>query len=350
MESRPHPGEIPAPPIPEPHDDLYVIHYSQQRAEDCTAATPSVSAIIVQHVLSGEQTTFAALHVAERLGIPPAELPETSQTLEREALEEFFGFLSHLPRADWIHWGMRLHSFGFGVLFQRARLHGVDSVGLPPGLRFDLANHLKRVYGRDFAPHPRLWHASHRNGAVGSAMLTEEAASAAWKAGHHSVLLRSLSAKVHAIARLYELVRGGRFQIGGREGSPSDGSGPSVTVGSPSFAEDQPPARTSSAPSVSDLVRALRQAGKKGKPLRASLVELMANVDSLPVEEVAAKVHGDPNASCKRIQANVRRTNAELEKLAADFRFKVAASYVHKIPAGETGEALPKCCREVACE
>src|SRR5262249_26946100 len=154
-------------------DDLYVIHYSQQRAEDCTAATPGVLAIVTQHVVTGHQQTFAALHLAEREGIPPAELPARQADLERRLLEEYVAFTAGLPRANWLHWGMRSACFGFEVLSQRARRHGLDPVEIPLARRFDLANYLKRAYGRDYAPHPRLWHASRRNGAAGLGLLSE---------------------------------------------------------------------------------------------------------------------------------------------------------------------------------
>src|SRR5262249_34047985 len=130
-------------------------------------------------------------------------------------------FTAGLPRANWLHWGMRSACFGFEVLSQRARRHGLDPVEIPLARRFDLANYLKRAYGRDYAPHPRLWHASRRNGAAGLGLLSEAEAAEAWAAGHHAALLRSLSLKVHAIARLYELVREGTFQT---EGDGSRGS------------------------------------------------------------------------------------------------------------------------------
>jgi hypothetical protein len=65
----------------------------------------------------------------------------------------------------------------------------------------------------------------------------------------------------------------------------------------------------------------------------------MADKRSSTVEEVAEKVHGNRNTNCKRVAANVRRTNKELEPLGADFRFKFSAGYIHKLPAGATDVA-----------
>jgi hypothetical protein len=108
-------------------------------AEDCVAATPTVSAIIVQNVLTDQQRTFAALHVAERDGVPVSEFLARHQELERGLLADFFTFSAGLPHATWLHWGMRKPSFGFEVLLQRARRHGLDPGEIPPGRLFDLA-------------------------------------------------------------------------------------------------------------------------------------------------------------------------------------------------------------------
>jgi hypothetical protein len=73
MERRPQPqpGEDPAPPLPALDDNLYVIHYSQERAENCIASTPTVSAIIVQHVLTNRQQTFRRAASRRARGRPP---------------------------------------------------------------------------------------------------------------------------------------------------------------------------------------------------------------------------------------------------------------------------------------
>ena len=132
-------------------------------------------------------------------GHPPAGLAgPTRPILERGMLDDFFAFSAGLPVLTWLHWGTaQLHSFGFEVLSQRARRHGLDPEDIPPERRFDLANYLKRLHGCDYAPHPRLWHAIHRNGVASPGSSSEAQAAEAWcRRQIHAALLRSLSRKV----------------------------------------------------------------------------------------------------------------------------------------------------------
>jgi hypothetical protein len=334
MERRPQPGEIPAPPLPEPDDGLHVIHYSKERAEECTVETPALSALVVEHFLTGRQSTFAAIQFAENLGIPPPEFLDHLRDLERRLLEAFIAFAAVRPGATWLHWGMRGAGYGIEVIRQRAGRYGLSPPGIPPEREFDLALYLKRTYGDDYAPHPRFWHASHRNGVASPRMLTEEQATVAWDKGHYATLPISLSDKVHAIVGLYERARAGTFRTGGVEPTPPGPSAPTDSSRSPTPEEAQPAGTGSPIPSVAEIAEALRRAGRRGKALPAALVEFMAERPSAPVEEVAERVHGHAGTDCRRVQANVSRTNRELERLAAPFRFRVAASYVHKEPVG----------------
>src|SRR5262249_44432444 len=107
--------------------------------------------------------------------------------------------------------------FGFDVLEQRGRLHGLEPVGIPLERRFDLDQYLKMRYGPNYAPDQRLWHAIHKNGVAKPALLSAEAAAAAWSRGDTASLADALSAKVAAIRDLLARVRQGSFLTGGIE-------------------------------------------------------------------------------------------------------------------------------------
>jgi hypothetical protein len=343
---QPQPGEIPAPPLPEPDDDLYVIHCTQERAEDCTAATPAVSAIVVQHILTGDQRTFASLHIAERERISPPEIPARLAELERCLLEDFFAFAAGLPRSIWLHWGMRGPCFGFEVLSQRARRHAVDPVEIPPERRFDLANYFKRAYGRDYAPHPRLWHASHRNGAACPGWLDENQAAEAWAAGHHAALLRSLSFKVNAIARLYELARSGSFQAGGFEslsgGEASAGlcsltpiggpSGPAM-VGATTVAERELLARKGGRePDEEELADRL---AADGHHYKSALVRHMKGREWADLEEIKERVQGDSTNRDGSVKGLASKTTRKVKLLGSTLEYRVRGHRLRKCRAGE---------------
>jgi hypothetical protein len=208
------PGPTPARPLPHlPERDarLFAVHYAQEKIENSVAQTPPVSAIVVQHVLTQDQRTFAAFKIAEAGGITPSEFPARLYELEGQLLREFFDFVAAHPEAVWLNWNMRGPLFGFEVLAQRARLHGLSPDNVPLERRFNLAGYLKVRFGDNYAPHPRLWHAIHQNGVNRPGLLNEEQAAAAWEKGEYAALLQSLSCKVDAIADLFDRVNDGIF-------------------------------------------------------------------------------------------------------------------------------------------
>jgi hypothetical protein len=205
------------PPLPAVNDDLHVIHYSSDLLANCPVQTPPVSAIVVQHFLTGAQMTFAVFTQAECARIPPAEVPGRFAELESEMLQLFADFVAGRPNSVWVHWRMRDAGFGFDVLTQRAAIRQVTPHGIPLARRFDLSNYLVRRYGDDYTPHPRLWNAVRRNLGAVPDLLDEAATAAEWQRGNHAAVLWSLAAKVGALARLFDRVRRGTFLTGACE-------------------------------------------------------------------------------------------------------------------------------------
>lgn len=199
------------PPLPATSRDLFVVHYSSDPLAARESRTPSISAILVQNLYSGTSLAFAGFTQAEAQGIPSSQFPDRLLEFERELLRDFAEYTATLPAAMWIHWGMKEAFFGFDMLTQRAKLHRQKYHNIPVERRFDLAHYLAQRFGENFAPHPRLWHAALRNLGPIPDFLDDEATAAAWESGEHGADLRSLYAKVNAIARLYDRVRLGRF-------------------------------------------------------------------------------------------------------------------------------------------
>jgi hypothetical protein len=217
----------PWPSLPALDENLYVVHYSSGLIRDAASGTPSVSAIVVQQILRRQPSVFAAIRFAEAAGITPAALPGDLPGLEKTLLEAFLEFVAAHPKATWLHWRMNQAQFGFGVLAQRARLHGLDWVEIPPERCFDLPSYLKRRYGDDYAPHPRLFGAFRLNGLNAPDLLDEEAAAEAWGRRDHVGLLVSLARKVDGIAILFDRARLGTFRAGAPPvDSPAPPEGP----------------------------------------------------------------------------------------------------------------------------
>jgi hypothetical protein len=189
------------PPLPAVTAHLYAIHYSQEVPENAPAHTPPISAIVVEHVQTCRQVEFTAFRIAERLGVPAGQLLDRLPELERQLLVEFFRFDAERPENVYLHWSMRKPLFGFAVLSQRARIHGLDAQEIPVGRCFDLASYLKRRYGDNYAPHPRLERALEHNGVRRAEVLDKAGAAAAWTSGEYAKLIAHLSGKVSGIAK-----------------------------------------------------------------------------------------------------------------------------------------------------
>jgi hypothetical protein len=236
------------PPLPERDGRLYAIHYSGELGQNSPAETPPVSAIVVQQLLTDEQHTFAAFRIAEQRGIAAFEFLTRFPELEKQMLRDFYEFVAAHPQVVWLNWNMRSLRFGFEVLAQRAHRHGVKPVEIPLERRFNVAGYLKGLFGDQYAPNPRLWHAIHQNGVNGLGLLNDFQAAAAWQKGEYAAILQSLSCKVEAIARLFDRVRLGTFQT-----CPTgpDTSPPSpFAIATPPAAEQVPPAHSDGADTV----------------------------------------------------------------------------------------------------
>ncbi|MDY3560227.1 hypothetical protein R5W23_001453 [Gemmata sp. JC673] len=103
-------------PLPAVTDELYVVHYAAGPRPNGYAPTPPVAAIVVRHVLSGTNITFATFTEAEVAGLPHDEFLTHLPNLERDTLSAFTDYATNRPRAMWVHWRMRDAVFGFDVL------------------------------------------------------------------------------------------------------------------------------------------------------------------------------------------------------------------------------------------
>ena len=214
----PSPSDFPLPRLPELDDNLYAIHVSQELQENSPDQTPPVSAIVIQQVRTDRQRSFSAFKILEQslekgCDVKAAFLNRAAE-LEKRMFEDFCSFVSQNPQIVWLHWAMRQPRFGFEVLAQRARLHGIEPAGIPPMKEFNLCSYLKRRYGEEFVPHHRLENLIKINGYWGDEILDKDAAKEAWQNGEYHKLLNSLGGKVDAIADLFLRTRQGTLRTG----------------------------------------------------------------------------------------------------------------------------------------
>ncbi len=102
-----------------------------------------------------------------------------------------------------------------------------------------------------------------------------------------------------------------------------DGSAPAETI-TPDAPDGPVPVETTTAVDVADCLE------REGKPTLARLLRFMADRESAAFQDIAHEVHGDDQVGESAIRVNVSRANRVLESRAAAFRFRCAASKVHK--------------------
>jgi hypothetical protein len=217
FEAEPRYKAVPARKVPDPSSlvnspELLAIHYSCELFKDCTQHTPTISAIVVRDVTSGESHSFAAYLVAERLGISRDDLLDQFPTLEKELLRDFYAFVATRRDAIWLHWKLREARFGFQALAQRFAAHGGKPLVVPSDHQIHLAHLLKQKYGEDYIAHPRLPTLIRRNRLNDRGLLSDADSAKAWESKNWSALAASAQRKVECIVRLYELFRAGELR------------------------------------------------------------------------------------------------------------------------------------------
>lgn len=216
-------------PIPPPASaDLYAVHYSCSRLDECDDRTPEVFAIGVERLRDSARFRFVGYQEAESMGLSRVDARRFTPQLEAALLRRFFQFADSLPHAAWLHWNMMSVRFGFDVLAQRFRTLNRSEPPDIPARQFDLAEFLKRTFGDHYVDHPRLHQLAALNGLCKATWLDPDAEARAWAAGRSVVVAEALAARVAAIATLYRRLVGNRLTIGGGRLVGLGSSGPQL--------------------------------------------------------------------------------------------------------------------------
>src|SRR5262249_1155453 len=133
-----------------------LIHCYTTPWADVPDGTPAPLMIATLDLATSRENVFALHLVAERRGIPPIEIPGRRQELEREVWEEFYGLVRSAKNWRWVHWNMVSVVYGFPALAHRLQALGGTPAEIPQHRVINLAEALKRAFGDDYVPHPRL--------------------------------------------------------------------------------------------------------------------------------------------------------------------------------------------------
>jgi len=199
--------------IGERQDNTLVIHYSCESFYDRSdGSTPRITSIAVRNFASGQTESFSIHKIAELTHLPPAQIVDHYDDLERQMLDEFFQILTKNERYTWVHWNMRDINYGFQAIEHRYRVLDGEPIRLPEERKFDLARALGDVYGGNYIGHPRLESLTKKNRISDIGYLNGKDEAAAFEAREFVKLHQSTLRKVDVFASIFERILQGNLK------------------------------------------------------------------------------------------------------------------------------------------
>lgn len=179
-------------------ENFYLIHYScQSLYDDNDALSPRITSIAITHFATEQTVSFSTHSIAEELHIPREAVFGRFDEVERQLLQEFYGFVRDRRDKFWVHWNMRNLTYGFEHLEHRYRvLGGRDAMAIPVERRFNLNDLLSDRYGDGYAAHPKLQSLMKMNGGIDRHFLTGVEEVQAFQNNNFILMHRSTLCKV----------------------------------------------------------------------------------------------------------------------------------------------------------
>jgi hypothetical protein len=182
---------------------LQAVHYYTAPWDDWHDGTPPLVMIGVRAFEPTREEVFSIHRIAELQGIPPPDIPDKQQELERAIIEQFYSHLKAHRKARWLHWKMNSAQFGFAAIAHRHRVLGGSPPDVPPTQTVDFADALRAHYGEDYAPHPRLPSLARLNGVSELDSLSISELSQFHREGKFALMERSLCRRLRVLTCLF---------------------------------------------------------------------------------------------------------------------------------------------------
>lgn len=193
--------------------DVVVVHYSCESFYDRTdGSSPRVTSIAVRNLASGSTRSFSIHQMAEKKGIPVAQITEQFNPLEKQMLTEFYEYAKTHLRCQWLHWNMRDINYGFAALEHRAQVLKVKPIVIPEALRHDLSRLLIAIYGKAYIGHPRIEGLMTKNKISDMDFLVGAGEAKAFEDQEYVKLHQSTLRKVDVFANIAEMAENGSLQ------------------------------------------------------------------------------------------------------------------------------------------
>ncbi len=187
----------------------YVIHYSCEHFNNQNSGhSPRITSIALRNLETGQTTSFAIHLVAQRQGVPHADIEQNYDSLEKAMLKEFFTHVSYFQDKQYLHWNMRDVKFGFRAIEHRYQVLCKDNdepYSVDDEKKVDLARLLHDIYGSQFIKDPKLPSLIQKNGIACRDLLLGLDEAKSFNNQEFVALHNSTLTKVQAIADIADL-------------------------------------------------------------------------------------------------------------------------------------------------
>ena len=192
--------------------NVQIIHYACTDFND-PVLPARITCIAVRPLTKTETKTFSILNESMDLHLSVSEISNNLDRIEGNMLMHFFEFIQSIRNPVWFHWNMRDSKYGFEAIVNRCKCllndHDKNTSCIENENIFcdniDLGDYLKRIYGCDYADHPRLQNICSLNRITMLNFITGNEEAIAFRDGNYNMIINSTLRKlscIHAIVQM----------------------------------------------------------------------------------------------------------------------------------------------------
>lgn len=183
--------------------NVWIIHYTSTNIND--PIYPARITCLAFRPLSDTSTkSFSIFDEAQKIHLKIEKIPQNLDLLECNMLSHFFEYVQNLHHPTWLHWNMRNAQYGFDAIENRYQYLTDKTNQHVPGKRIDIAGAFKKIYGSNYADHPRLQSVCKLNDISLLCFVTGKEEAQAFQNCEYNKIQNSLFRKINCIHSLMQ--------------------------------------------------------------------------------------------------------------------------------------------------
>ncbi len=135
--------------------DVWIVHYACTNFND-PIYPARITCIAIRPLSDTSTKLFSILNEAQKIHLDIEKIQQNLDLLESKMLSHFFDFVHNLHQPTWLHWNMRDAQYGFEAIENRYQCLTDKNNAHIHGKKVDIADAFQKIYGSNYANHPRL--------------------------------------------------------------------------------------------------------------------------------------------------------------------------------------------------